>query len=144
MIWEIWRNPCNNLPKAKCWDRKKQLQVALWKELKYARVCHSCWNIQFNCSLVNYQVNHNYKHQIIYLENNWDGSRIAHKFSTEIGFSVKETFAWDVTHLLLLLMCREISHVSAQMTYGFTGDMDAWIQNNAQLLCNLIFLFNER
>lgn len=35
-IWEIGMHLCNDLLKAKYWDRKKKSQMVSWQELKYA------------------------------------------------------------------------------------------------------------
>lgn len=98
-----------------------------WKELKCAgdffkSYVLSCWNSQFKCNLVNYQVNHNCKHQIMHLENNWDGSRVASKFSTKNQFVCKVDLCLrykafvglpDVVH------CEWVSYVVPQLSYVF-------------------------
>lgn len=93
IIWEIRRYLWISLPKVKCWDSEKNNASVF---MEGTEVCEgmsfkhctswvlSCWNSQFSYNLVNYQVNHNCKYQIIYLEKNWDGSRVASKFSTKL------------------------------------------------------------
>lgn len=135
-IWEIWMHVCNNLLKAKHWDRNKKKPNGFmvgtevcWGFQHWVSWVLSCWNSQFICNLVSYQANHNCKDQVMYLENNWDGSRVASKFHTKISLWSRP-LPEILKHLSGLLMWCIVgkNHISVPKCHMASGNMEIRIQ----------------